>query len=63
LQQEDLRKQAEFDRLMTAASVYRRRGDYGQAEQAIRMRRAVLGDPAVVGLEARPLVVEIGVVA
>jgi len=29
-------KKVEFDRLMTAATVYRRRGDYAQATQAIR---------------------------
>lgn len=29
-------KKAEFDRLMTAATVFRRRGDYGQATQTIK---------------------------
>ena len=32
---DDARKQAEFDRLMTAARVHRMRGDYKQAEQTI----------------------------
>ena len=36
MQQEDVRKQAELERLMTAARVHRRRGDYEQAEQTIK---------------------------
>lgn len=36
MQQEDLKKQVELERLMTAAHVHRHRGDYGQAVQAIR---------------------------
>lgn len=34
-------KKAEFDRLMTAATVYRRRDDYAQATQAIKQALAV----------------------
>lgn len=33
---DDIQKQAEFDRLMTAANVHRRRSDYSQAEQLVR---------------------------
>ena len=43
MQQEDPKKQAELERLMTAARVHRRRGDYEQAEQAIK--RALELDP------------------
>ena len=32
----DATKKAEFDRLMTAATVFRRRGDYGQATISIK---------------------------
>ena len=30
-----VKKQADFDRLLTAAHVHRRRGDYGEAERTI----------------------------
>ena len=35
---------AEFDRLMTAATVYRRRGDYAQATQAVKQALQILPD-------------------
>ena len=37
-------KKAEFDRLMTAATVYRRRGDYAQATQAVKQALQILPD-------------------
>ena len=36
MHEQDVKKRSEFDRLITAAHVYRRRGDYAQAEQTIR---------------------------
>src|SRR5450759_4255915 len=37
-------KKAEFDRLMTAATVYRKRGDYAQATQAVKQALQILPD-------------------
>lgn len=37
----DATKKAEFDRLMTAATVFRRRGDYGQATLSIKQALAL----------------------
>ena len=37
-------KKAEFDRLMTAANVYRRRGDYAHATVSVRQALAILPD-------------------
>jgi hypothetical protein len=53
-----------FDRLHVGDALFRRthRG-LPDAEQALGRERAVLGDPAVVGLEARVLVVGVAVVA
>ena len=36
MHEEDVKKHSEFERLITAAHVYRRRGEYSQAEQTIR---------------------------
>jgi tetratricopeptide (TPR) repeat protein len=38
------KKKAEFDRLMTAATVYRRRGDYAQATQTVKQALTILPD-------------------
>lgn len=38
------RKKAEFDRLMTAATVHRRRGDYAQATQSVKQALQLLPD-------------------
>lgn len=40
----DATKKAEFDRLMTAATVFRRRGDYGQATQTIKQALQIFPD-------------------
>lgn len=40
----DATKKAEFDRLMTAATVFRRRGDYGQATQSVKEALQILPD-------------------
>ena len=37
-------KRAEFDKLMTAATVFRRRGDYAQATESVRQALALLPD-------------------
>jgi tetratricopeptide (TPR) repeat protein len=37
-------KKSEFDKLMTAATVHRRRGDYAQATESVRQALAILPD-------------------
>lgn len=41
---EDVRKKAEFDKQMSAARVYRMRGDYAQAAEAVRQALHIIPD-------------------